>query len=547
MRGGGVTDGDQARPATPERPRQLGGLRGRGRLNRLEAALLILFAAVAVWVLALDLWEVLLGGHVWTGTDGMYVTDQMQYLAWIESAAHHGLVANLFVLHGTPADYFQPAITISGLLTGLGLPVTLVLLAWKPVAVLALFYAVRALSRRALPSAGAGPQGAVIALALFYGSFSSVYGHLGVVGDLFPGFLAWGYPFALLGVACATLALLSYDRARSQERMSWVAPLLGALASSLHPWQGETLILILLATELPGLVKGAAERLPDLRAVAATPRVRQLALTVLATGVPLLYYVALDRFDASWHLGRGATKQGFPFIALGLAVAPLALIALLGYRGRAEDFLERALRWWPAAILLVYLQSSSVSASAPQHAFDGATLPLSALAVLGCRRAGWRRLPAARMTAVAALLVATVPATTYELIGARDAARPSPGNPNFIRHGEREALEFLRRSPVPGGVFTRAYLGATVPGRTGRNSFTGDCIWSQPGCLDRGHLARDVQGDALPASEIRRVLRASGARFVLSDCDDDADLTRALGPMLSSVHRFGCATVWQLS
>ena len=65
---------------------------------------------MSLWVLALDLYQVVVHGRVWTGTDGVYLVDQMQYLAWIQSASHHLLSANLFVLHGTPADYLQPAV-----------------------------------------------------------------------------------------------------------------------------------------------------------------------------------------------------------------------------------------------------------------------------------------------------------------------------------------------------------------------------------------------------------------------------------------------------
>ena len=73
-----------------------------------------LFAAISVWVLGLDLWQVVVNGRVWTGTDGVYIVDQMQYLAWIRDASHHVLSSNLFVLRPTSADYFQPAIVISG-------------------------------------------------------------------------------------------------------------------------------------------------------------------------------------------------------------------------------------------------------------------------------------------------------------------------------------------------------------------------------------------------------------------------------------------------
>jgi len=39
---------------------------------------------------------------------------------------------------------------------------------------------------------------------------------------------------------------------------------------------------------------------------------------------------------------------------------------------------------------------------------------------------------------------------------------------------------------------------------------------------------------------------ATGARFLLADCTTHADLARELAPIIQSVHRFGCATVYQL-
>ena len=95
--------------------------RRRG-LDRFELWVLGAFAAVSVFVLAIDLWRVAFDGAVWTGTDGVYIVDQLQYLAWIRDASHHVLVSNLFVLRDTPADYFQPAVVISGGLTALGIP-----------------------------------------------------------------------------------------------------------------------------------------------------------------------------------------------------------------------------------------------------------------------------------------------------------------------------------------------------------------------------------------------------------------------------------------
>ncbi|MGH3266853.1 MAG: hypothetical protein ACRDNS_33290, partial [Trebonia sp.] len=104
-------------------------------------ALLSVFGAFSLWVVALDLWHAAARGLVWTGTDGFFIVDQMQYLGWVQSAAHHLLIANLFVLRSTPADYFQPAIALSGAITALGVAAWVALLLWKPVAVVGLFMA----------------------------------------------------------------------------------------------------------------------------------------------------------------------------------------------------------------------------------------------------------------------------------------------------------------------------------------------------------------------------------------------------------------------
>ena len=146
--------------------------------------MLAVFAAVSRLGTALDLWQVVVNGRVWTGTDGLFLVDQMQYLAWIRDAAHHLAVSNLFVLRSTAADYFQPAMMISAACRRLVSPPWLSLLLWKPVAVGAAFLGVpgvclpqpyRTCARRA-----------ALLLALFFGSFSDRLRELGFVGDLFP-------------------------------------------------------------------------------------------------------------------------------------------------------------------------------------------------------------------------------------------------------------------------------------------------------------------------------------------------------------------------
>ena len=124
------------------------------------------------------------------------------------------LASNLFVLRPTAADYFQPAVVISGALTALGVAPWLALLLWKPVAVIAAFYGVREYAHRSLE--GTWPRRAALALGLFFGSFTVIYGSSGVLGDLFPPFLSWGYTFGLLALAAMLFALFSYERARAR-------------------------------------------------------------------------------------------------------------------------------------------------------------------------------------------------------------------------------------------------------------------------------------------------------------------------------------------
>ncbi|MGO9903816.1 MAG: hypothetical protein ACLP0J_30070 [Solirubrobacteraceae bacterium] len=514
-------------------------------IDRLELALLAAFVAASVWVLALDLWQVVADGRVWTGTDGSYIPDQMQYLAWIVSASRHLLVSNLFVLHPTPADYFQPAIAISGGLTALGLAPAIALLVWKPVAVVSLFGAVRAYAHRGLRCSTRGQRLAVLALALFFGSFTLLDRKLTVIGDLFPAFLSWGYPFALMAVAAAIFALLAYDRARATRSFDWAPALLGALAGSLHPWQGEVLIVIIFAAELTDL-RGAVAGV-SLRSTLRSARFGLAVATLLGTLIPLLYYEALGKLDISWQLARLASKHSFPLLAIAGATAPLLLVGLLGYRASVAGFLMRATRIWPAAAFAVYIVSSSGLGATPLHAFDGITVPLALLAVAGYRNLRWQRLRSRRAIGAALVAIGTVPATVYVIGNERSYVAPAAGNANFITRDEGRALAFLRHDRQRGGVMTRFYLGSVVPARTGRATFVGDCIWSQPDCSPRAIEVQSLLTGTLPPPAARQLLTSSHARFVLADCQVRTGLSRELGPMIASVHRFGCATVYLLS
>ena len=505
----------------------------RARVDPVELLLLAAFAAMSMWVVASDVWEMIAHGLVWTGTDGFFIVDQMQYLAWIQSASHHLLITNLFVLRPTPADYFQPAIVISGALVALGMPAWLALLLWKPVAVLGTFFAIRAYAYRTVE--GRGARRSVIALGLFFGSFSLVFGSLSIVGDMMPGWLSWGYPFGLIAVALIVFGLLGYDRARRAGTVAWAPGLLGALASLLHPWQGETMILIIVIAELLRWREHCTRR--DL----ALP-----LLTLVLTGIPLAYYLALGHVDLSWNLARDASKHVFSFWSIALGIAPLAIVASLGYRGRPRDFLELMTRIWPLAAVLIYGLSASTLSATPLHAFNGITMPLSVLAVTGVLRAGWDRIPHSRLVTVILIALVTIPANAYAIAISHTYTHPVAGNANYITHDEHHALTYLAHDPDPGGVLTRFYLGEIVPGATGRKTLVGDCLWSEPRCIKRSLRADALFGGSLTRAQARRFVRHSGARFLLADCRGHVNLQRLLGAMVESVHKFGCAAVVEL-
>jgi hypothetical protein len=528
----GVPRTARARHQTaPPRPPQ----KGRRRLDWFEYATLALFGAVSLWVLALDLYQVIAHGRAWTGTDGVYLVDQAQYLAWIQSAAHHLLSANLFVLHGTAADYWQPAVTISAGLSAVGIPGWLSLLLWKPVAVLATFFGYTLFVRRTVD--GVWPRRAALVLALFFGSFTIVEGSFGVVGDLFAGFLSWGYTFGLLALGLMVLSLVCYDaaRRRGSRRLAWGAALLGGTAASLHPWQGELLILIVLGTEI-AVWRGTRRR----------PRLGLPLLTIGATALPLVYYELLGRLDSSWELARVASKHGFSLWTILLALVPLIIVAIPAFRQRPRTFLETVTRVWPLAALAIFVLSGTALSATPLHSFEGITLPLSVLAVQGVQLLGFGRLRHRVGIGVVAVALFTIPTTYWELRNAQQLAAPTPGNANFITNGEREALDYLADSSAPGGVLTRFYLGSVVPAETGRRTYVGDCLWSEPNCSGRAILAQQVLDGTINGSRARQLITQTGARFVLADCTAPRSLSATLAPISSSVKRFGCAAVYEL-
>ncbi len=319
-------------------------------------------------------------------------------------------------------------------------------------------------------------------------------------------------------------------------RLVFVPGLLGGLASLLHPWHGELMIVVIVGAEV-------------ILWVSRRPTRRQLelfVLTMLLTGLPLIYYVALGRLDLSWKLARVASRHAFPLSSILLVIVPLIIPAAFAFRRRDPGFLPAAVRSWPLATLIIYFVSATGLSATPLHAFQGITVPLAVLAVEGVRRFSWDRVPYRGVIAGVAVFLFTVPATADELNTARKLAKPTKDNANFIAQDERAALDYLQDSKQPGGVLTRSYLGAMVPEKTGRRTFVGDCLWSEPNCYEREHQAQAMFDGQTPPAAARALVRRSGATFVLADCSAAADLSQTLTPVVVSVRHFGCATLYQV-
>ena len=289
-----------------------------GRLDLFDLGVLVALGLLSAWILGWAL-ERADASHVWIGVDSIHIADPMQYLAWIREASHGSLIANPYTLGPTAASFLHPGFLVSGLLVALGMSPSLSLLLWKPVAVVALFVAVRAYVHRSLP--GTVSRRSALVLALFCAPLADWIAHLGSTSssadlvirglsfDMWPGSWLWGYPFTVLAVASLTGGLLAYARDRDDGVARPWAPLLALLCSWLQPWQGATFLMVVVAAE--AIARLGGERRARLRGLA------QPAVTVAAGAAPLVYYAALARWDPSWATARTETcprpRPGGPY------------------------------------------------------------------------------------------------------------------------------------------------------------------------------------------------------------------------------------------
>jgi len=385
-----------------------------------------------------------------------------------------------------------------------------------------------------------------------------------ISGEMWTGGFLWGYLMTAIAVGLMPLVLLGVERWRAEgaRGVPWLAAGGGLLVSWLQPWQGAELAVIVVAVEglralrargagdpssLAPHTRGAADpsapvAAPDRRARARPPAGLLAVLAALA--VPLAYYFVLARVDPAWELAGEANRAGampawrWPWWAMLLTVAPLAVPAALAYRAPARGWQEQAVRVWPLAVLAVYLLPAGTF---PYHAFQGLAIPLAILAVQGTMMV-W---PAPRPLFVAGLLmVLTLPGIAHKLDVARTSVQAG-GDPYFVFGGEQRALAFLARDRRPGGTLGPSYAGYLLPSATGRETWVGAYSWT-PDWNERQRLANDLFEGRLTGAPARAFVVSTRARFLFADCRPLSDLTATLRPLLERVHRFGCATVYAL-
>jgi hypothetical protein len=496
-------------------------------------------ALVMVWSFT-DLAWLWLNRHGWVvvGVDGPFASDELQYVSWVRESGQHLLVNNLYAGSVQHAWFLHPMFLISGALWRLGVPLSVALQVWKPVAAVGLVLSYGIVVRRLLESEGA--RTAALLLALFsaspllvltaWGSFSSS-GLNTVAGAAYAAGQLWGYLPTACALALLAFALVSFataidgaTAAPARIHAQWTAIGAAVLASWLHPWEGTI-----------GLLVVGAVGLWTVREQRSSTAVRATAFVGAGFAVPLVYYLALNHEVAAWKVANHAVGATPSLPWLLVVLAPFMALAL--FAGWWPDRpLERIVRVWAVVAIAASLV---LGTTVPSHFLASVGLPLSVLAVEGWRRQRLWRASTARAIAGAILVsLAIVPGTaaiakiTFDLQRART-------QPHLITHDEDRAFAWLDDAPR-GVVLASTRLATAVPALTGLPTWFGHPNWT-PDYATRATRANALFAGTLSATEERAVVAESAARYLLADCSSHLD-PASVAPG-ARVVTFGCVRV----
>jgi hypothetical protein len=493
-----------------------------------DALTLIAFGAIPVVL-------VLFRGGVITGATGIFPLDQLQYLAWIRDLSSHWLADNSFDLAPSEHVFTDPFFALSGGLVRIGLSPALSYLLWLPVAAVTMLAAYRAYVQSLLP--GRSERIAALVLALFavtplapvlawvFGLSSADHNQLALaVADSAPALQLWGYFPIALTLVLVCVSFLAIARAldpqglRSLGAETAIAAGAAALAGWLHPWQGVTVLIVVVA--LAGLDRSRRAFLV-------------CGIVGLAACLPLVYYYVLPHIDDAWSAARDRSELDFSAWVMPTMLLPLAIPAALGVRRPGPQAQERVLLIWPLAAFAEYLLDVPYSI----HALETASLPLAVLAVRGVRR-----FDLSRAAAVALVALATVPGVVFAMTLLTKAIRERP-TAYALREDDARALRDVDRLRVSGGVLAPTPVSATVPSRTGHDTWLGHPTWT-PDFRARERAARRFFAGRMSSATARRFVRSTEARIAVAPCGSSGVLERELGA--PATFRRGCARVFVL-
>jgi hypothetical protein len=302
-----------------------------------------------------------------------------------------------------------------------------------------------------------------------------------------------------------------------------------ALISWLHPWQGATLILMIVF-----LAAWARFGRP----------VWPLGIVAVAALMPIGYYWALSRVDPAWHVAAHQNSLPWPPAwTVAVALGPLLLCALWSVSPRPRAVGDRLLILWPLAALVTY----AILPPYPFHAMNGVTLPLAVLAVRTWPRVtGFRPVrysPRRWVLAIAAIGAVCLPGMIFSCLALRSALR-SPTPTYLLTSSQRRALDWLQDHGERGGVASEQDLGEAVPVFTDRPSWLANPVWTRDHRQRNDLIARILTGK-LRGRTARRALLGTGATYLLLGCDDYLP-PGDMPPAARLEARFGCVRVIQL-
>ena len=310
--------------------------------------------------------------RVMWGADSPVVGDGAQYLGLVWDASRDLVVGNPFdgLPDTRPRQSSTPAGSPPACLHAIGLPAALALLRVQagrvrlglpgraPLHAPPVRRAASSAAWRSCSPAAAEPgRPAGILLGELAGDGVGWIGSdsrqlLSMSRELYPLAQLWGYPWAAIAIGLMPLVAARL-RARAGARAPAAAgsprPRGGAaLAAWLHPWQGATILVDggsrrRARAPPPAPAAGASRGGSCPSSSSAPPRSPTCSCSTAWTSSPSGSRRLLD--GGFWR----------PQV-IAAALLPVLVPALLAYRVPARDFQERAVRWWPAVALFVYVQ-----------------------------------------------------------------------------------------------------------------------------------------------------------------------------------------------